>query len=232
MAFERGAASFPPAGREIQPRRRSGRGVRGGAPASGRGGSGEEAPRSGPALDASALDASALDASALDVPALDVPASDVPALDVPALDVPALDVPALDVPASDVPALDVPALDVPASDVPALDVPALDVPALDAPPPDTLTHTPAPRVTVLSPVGAGDAFAAGFLSATLRGLAVKDRLRHGHLAAAAVLTVPGDFAAPPRRDLADRLVALDDVAWGTLHLGPGWTGDDQEVRTP
>ncbi|MEU1225001.1 sugar kinase [Streptomyces sp. NPDC005828] len=91
---------------------------------------------------------------------------------------------------------------------------------------------PAPHVTVLSTVGAGDAFAAGFLSATLRGLGTRDRLRHGHLAAAAVLTVPGDLAAPPRRDLADRLVALDDVAWGTLHLGPGWTGDDQEVRTP
>ncbi|MFD0073330.1 sugar kinase [Streptomyces sp. NPDC127166] len=115
-------------------------------------------------------------------------------------------------------------------------VPAAPAPGTPADPPprgrDTLTPAPAPHVTVLSPVGAGDAFAAGFLSATLRGLGMKDRLRHGHLAAAAVLTVPGDFAAPPRRDLADRLVALDDVAWGTLHLGPGWTGDDQEVRTP
>ncbi|WP_184931606.1 sugar kinase [Streptomyces nymphaeiformis] len=125
----------------------------------------------------------------------------------------------------------------PAPGVPALGEPApaptAPAPGTPAPRPrDTLTPTPAPHVTVLSPVGAGDAFAAGFLSATLRGLAVKDRLRHGHLAAAAVLTVPGDFAAPPRRDLADRLVALDDVAWGTLHLGPGWTGDDQEVRTP
>ncbi|MFF6837700.1 sugar kinase [Streptomyces tanashiensis] len=97
---------------------------------------------------------------------------------------------------------------------------------------DTVTRTPAPRVTVVSPVGAGDAFAAGFLSATLRGLGMTARLRHGHLVAAAVLTVPGDLAAPPRRGHADRLAALDDAAWGTLHLGPGWTGDDQEVRTP
>ncbi|MFF7773303.1 sugar kinase [Streptomyces tanashiensis] len=97
---------------------------------------------------------------------------------------------------------------------------------------DTGTHTPAPRVTVVSPVGAGDAFAAGFLSGTLRGLGMTARLRHGHLVAAAVLTVPGDLAAPPRRGHADRLAALDDAAWGTLHLGPGWTGDDQEVRTP
>ncbi|MFE0641377.1 PfkB family carbohydrate kinase [Streptomyces sp. NPDC058877] len=107
---------------------------------------------------------------------------------------------------------------------------------------DAVTAVPAPRVEVVAPVGAGDAFAAGFLSATLRGLDATARLRHGHLAAAAALTVPGDFAAPPRRDRADRLAALDGAAWGTLHLGPGWTGDDQEgpdrtgddqeVRTP
>ncbi|MFF9848928.1 sugar kinase [Streptomyces litmocidini] len=97
---------------------------------------------------------------------------------------------------------------------------------------DTVTPVPAPRVTVVSPVGAGDAFAAGFLSGTLRGLDMTARLRHGHLAAAAVLTVPGDLARPASRDRADRLAALDGAAWGTLHLGPGWTGDDQEVRTP
>ncbi|MGX6743310.1 sugar kinase [Streptomyces peucetius] len=110
------------------------------------------------------------------------------------------------------------------------------VPAPDAAPPaaDTVTHAPAPRVTVTAPVGAGDAFAAGFLAATLRALPVKERLRHGHLWAAAALTVPGDLAAPPPVAHADRLVALDDDAWGRLHLGPGWTGhgDDQEVRTP
>ena len=26
--------------------------------------------------------------------------------------------------------------------------------------------------------------------------------------------------------------ALAPTAWGTLQLGPGWTGDDQEGRTP
>ncbi|MFE3185610.1 sugar kinase [Streptomyces violascens] len=89
-----------------------------------------------------------------------------------------------------------------------------------------------PRVDVVAPVGAGDAFAAGFLSATLRSLPVRDRIRHGHLMAAAVLTVPGDLTQPPTRAHADRLVALDDTGWGRLRLGPGWTGDDQEVRTP
>ncbi|MFF4853870.1 sugar kinase [Streptomyces rubiginosohelvolus] len=101
--------------------------------------------------------------------------------------------------------------------------------------PDTVTHVPALRVDVVAAVGAGDAFAAGFLSATLRGLPVRDRVRHGHLMAAAVLTVPGDLTEPPARDHADRLVALDDDAWGTLRLGPGWTAADrasEEVRTP
>ncbi|MFI6035216.1 sugar kinase [Streptomyces sp. NPDC051315] len=101
----------------------------------------------------------------------------------------------------------------------------------------TATLVPALRVDVVAAVGAGDAFAAGFLSATLRRLPVRDRLRHGHLMAAAALTVPGDLAAPPARDLADRLAALDDEAWGTLRLGPGWTTPaahraEEEVRTP
>ncbi|MES4828419.1 sugar kinase, partial [Streptomyces anthocyanicus] len=73
-------------------------------------------------------------------------------------------------------------------------------------------------------------------SATLRGKPVRERLRHGHLWAAAALTVPADLAAPPARGHADRLVALDDTAWGRLRLGPGWThaeeGAEEEVRTP
>lgn len=99
---------------------------------------------------------------------------------------------------------------------------------------DGVAEAPALSVDVVSPVGAGDAFAAGFLSGTLRGLPVRDRLRHGHLMAAAALTVPGDLAAPPGRDHADGLVALGADAWGTLRLGPGWTspGPEQpEVRT-
>ncbi|WCH93977.1 sugar kinase [Streptomyces moderatus] len=98
------------------------------------------------------------------------------------------------------------------------------------------TFEPALAVDVLASTGAGDAFAAGFLSATLRGLPVRDRLRHGHLWAAAALTAPGDLAAPPARDTADRLAALDDAGWEKLRLGPGWTQAieraDEEVRTP
>ncbi|MEU5366762.1 sugar kinase [Streptomyces sp. NPDC005925] len=110
-------------------------------------------------------------------------------------------------------------------------------PAGPRPPAGSLSLTePAPRVTVTSAPGAGDAFAAGFLSATLRGLPLRQRLRHGHLMAAAALTAPGDLAPPPARAHADRLAALDDTAWGRLRLGPGWTdtaeGAEEEVRTP
>ncbi|WSJ47880.1 sugar kinase [Streptomyces sp. NBC_01317] len=98
--------------------------------------------------------------------------------------------------------------------------------------PDTITDMPALHVDVVAPVGAGDAFAAGFLSATLRGLPAAARLRHGHLMAAATLTVPGDLGTPPARADADRLAGLDGRAWERLRLGPGWTAAiEQEVRT-
>ncbi len=113
-------------------------------------------------------------------------------------------------------------------------------PALEDAPPDFVrgdpqgrsaaVTVPALHVDVVAPVGAGDAFAAGFLSGTLRGLPLEARVRHAHLAAAAALTVPGDLAVPPERAYADRLVALDDDAWGRLRLGPGWTGRSASVE--
>ncbi|MFF7170127.1 sugar kinase [Streptomyces pseudovenezuelae] len=108
------------------------------------------------------------------------------------------------------------------------------VPSVDRSPSSGL-FVPALAVDVVATTGAGDAFAAGFLSATLRDLPLRDRLRHGHLWAAAALTVPGDLAAPPSRPHADRLAAVADDTWGTLRLGPGWTQADpapEEVRTP
>lgn len=100
---------------------------------------------------------------------------------------------------------------------------------------EPVTFVSALDVDVVATTGAGDAFAAGFLSATLRGLPLKDRLRHGHLWAAAALTAPGDLAVPPTRAHADRLAAVGDDTWGTLRLGPGWTQAEtapEEVRTP
>ncbi|GAA1883993.1 hypothetical protein GCM10009753_09910 [Streptantibioticus ferralitis] len=55
---------------------------------------------------------------------------------------------------------------------------------------------------------------------------------HGHLMAAAALTVPGDLGTPPPRERADSLAGLSDEAWGRLRLGPGWTAEAAEGPTP
>lgn len=53
----------------------------------------------------------------------------------------------------------------------------------------------APRVDVVDAVGAGDAFAAGWLAAWLGGADARARLKSGHRQAALALTSPGDVAA-------------------------------------
>lgn len=73
-------------------------------------------------------------------------------------------------------------------------------------------HTvPARRVEVVEPVGAGDAFAAGFLAGLLRGEDTVRALRLGHLTAGAALRVPGDHGPLPNRA---RLAELLDAAPG------------------
>ncbi|WP_405062175.1 sugar kinase [Kribbella sp. NBC_01505] len=80
------------------------------------------------------------------------------------------------------------------------------------------TEVPALTVQVVEPVGAGDAFAAGFLAGTLQELPMKQRLRLGHLNAAAVLSVPEDHATPPSRALRDRLLNAADDEWAATKL--------------
>lgn len=58
---------------------------------------------------------------------------------------------------------------------------------------DGTSFVPAPRVEVVEPVGAGDAFAAGFLAADLRGASMTAALESGHVAAARVLMTTGDY---------------------------------------
>lgn len=74
-------------------------------------------------------------------------------------------------------------------------------------------YVPSPAVEVVEPVGAGDAFAAGYLAGELRGLDVRGRLRLGHLCAGRVLRVTGDLADPPPPELLDDLVAVPDNQW-------------------
>jgi 2-dehydro-3-deoxygluconokinase len=50
---------------------------------------------------------------------------------------------------------------------------------------------------VVDEVGAGDGFAAGFVSAFLRGAPVQEALRHGNLVGAAAVTVADDVSGYP-----------------------------------
>jgi 2-dehydro-3-deoxygluconokinase len=56
------------------------------------------------------------------------------------------------------------------------------------------TYAPAPEVEVVEPVGAGDAYAAGYLYGRLRGLPEPQRLELGHRVAGFALSVTGDVA--------------------------------------
>jgi 2-dehydro-3-deoxygluconokinase len=68
--------------------------------------------------------------------------------------------------------------------------------------PGGAVFVPAPAVDVVEPVGAGDAYAAGYLYGLLHDLAEPARLRLGHLVAAAALRVTGDVGPlPPTGEL-------------------------------
>jgi 2-dehydro-3-deoxygluconokinase len=58
-------------------------------------------------------------------------------------------------------------------------------------------YSPAEPVDVVEPVGAGDAFAAGFLYGRLRDASLEASMRLGHRLAAAALQTVGDLAPPP-----------------------------------
>ncbi|GAB3586878.1 sugar kinase [Amycolatopsis endophytica] len=63
--------------------------------------------------------------------------------------------------------------------------------------PSGVHRVPSTKVTVVDAVGAGDAFAAGWLSGFLDDRDETTRLRLGHYAAARVLESPSDFADLP-----------------------------------
>ncbi|MCX4759783.1 sugar kinase [Streptomyces sp. NBC_01275] len=80
------------------------------------------------------------------------------------------------------------------------------------------TFVPTPASRVVERIGAGDAFAAGYLAALLEDRDAIQRLRLGHLMAAASLRTHGDVpAVPPRREL-DRHLALAHGDWSALRL--------------
>ncbi|MER7013396.1 sugar kinase [Saccharopolyspora sp. NPDC000359] len=75
---------------------------------------------------------------------------------------------------------------------------------------------PAPEVEVVEPVGAGDAFAAGFISGVLRGADAAQCLRLGHLLAAHSLLSTEDHTASPDRTNLARWLVLDEERWSAL----------------
>ncbi|WP_448493808.1 sugar kinase [Mycolicibacterium boenickei] len=72
---------------------------------------------------------------------------------------------------------------------------------------------PALSVAVVEPVGAGDAFAAGYLSGVVLGEDPASCLRRGHIGAAATLTVASDSAPPPPDELIHHLLICSDGEW-------------------
>jgi 2-dehydro-3-deoxygluconokinase len=75
---------------------------------------------------------------------------------------------------------------------------------------------PSRHVDVIDPVGAGDAFAAGWLMAHLRGETEPDKLALGHWTAAQVLRAAGDLAPLP--DYTDALSAAIHASSPTLTM--------------
>lgn len=72
--------------------------------------------------------------------------------------------------------------------------------------PTGVHRVPSTKVDVVDAVGAGDAFAAGWLSGFLDDRDEVTRLRLGHYAAARVLESPSDFAElPPAADIIGKL---------------------------
>ncbi|WP_043660653.1 sugar kinase [Thermocrispum municipale] len=77
---------------------------------------------------------------------------------------------------------------------------------------------PALQVDVVEPVGAGDAFAAGFLAATLAGDEPQRRLRAGHLRAAGALRTHGDLGDPLPAGLVAKLLDADERTWAQTRI--------------
>ncbi|WP_082717090.1 PfkB family carbohydrate kinase [Microterricola viridarii] len=80
------------------------------------------------------------------------------------------------------------------------------------------TYVPALRVDVVEAVGAGDAFAAGYLAAWLRGADTATALRLGHVMAGYTLGAISDIVELPPRDALYALAETPDELWPALRL--------------
>ncbi|AHH99844.1 sugar kinase [Kutzneria viridogrisea] len=80
---------------------------------------------------------------------------------------------------------------------------------------------PALRVDVVEPVGAGDAFAAGFIAGTLAGDPPARRLRRGHLVAAGALLTAEDIGEPLPGHVVDELLDAAPAVWADAWIRGG-----------
>lgn len=80
---------------------------------------------------------------------------------------------------------------------------------------------PALSVEVVEPVGAGDAFAAGYLSGWLDGSSIERSLRLGHLMAAFTLQHVSDLPELPAATELAELSTLDHASWRDLRPRAG-----------
>ncbi|WP_377273501.1 sugar kinase [Peterkaempfera sp. SMS 1(5)a] len=80
-------------------------------------------------------------------------------------------------------------------------------------------RVPALTVDVMEPVGAGDAFAAGFLAGLLREMPVERALRLGHLTAASALRVAADRGPLPDPAVVASLLDAEQEAWYVARIG-------------
>ncbi|MET8539426.1 sugar kinase [Kitasatospora sp. NPDC004799] len=102
----------------------------------------------------------------------------------------------------------------------------------------TAVTEPALAVEVVEATGAGDAFAAGYLAGTVRGLDQRRRLRLGHLSAACALTAHGDQAELPDAAVVAALLDASPAAWAATRVtaagitGPGLPTSRAGDRTP
>lgn len=83
---------------------------------------------------------------------------------------------------------------------------------------NTITRQPALTAEVVEPVGAGDAFAAGFLSAFVRDFDVPRALRLGHLMAALTLQHGSDLPSLPSAQDILAVSAIDGDDWARIRL--------------
>jgi 2-dehydro-3-deoxygluconokinase len=76
-----------------------------------------------------------------------------------------------------------------------------------------------PDSAVVERVGAGDAFAAGYLAALLQRRDTEAALRLGHLMAATAMASLGDVPTALAPAEVESRLALDEAGWAALRLG-------------